>query len=760
MRSCKRLLAGLLACTLTVGTLPAMAAGGKETDEVQRVQRVQRLCEVQKDSQTENRGRFQVTAYTEEETNRKITFEICEGDYAAVVSCDDVYGTLTVPCEIELKDGSVYPVTMIDSSAFSGCTHLKKVVLPDSIVEVGAEAFFECSRLQEVVLNDTSGKRLTITDAGQVWSTQSEQKEPTDESISVAEEDESGLVLHGAERSGNEYTLQMRLGETFSVADHLTKNGEPVDAASIEIRGSNGIVTVSKKVLTTWGTGKTDLTISVGKDTLTLHVIVTGNGTTTLGTYAFAMCTRLRSITLPATMTDIGMTPFLYCDNLTEVAVEDGNQTYFALEPDMLCKINGTAYQANLSAGMSEEEAKRAAADELVMIANGVEGDVVIPEGIKTLAVGAIFGCNMIETLSLPSTVETVNTENDPGNFALCDFMSVISVSEENPYYASQDGILYSKDGTTLVKIPEQYGETVVVPDGVATIASYAAAMNYRLQELVVSDTVTEIASNAFFDCEYLETLSLGSRVKTIGSRAFYQCEILRKVSIPESCTTIASYAFASSGLSKLSLPVKGSLKTLQTGVFSDTNLSKVVIPASVTRIKEYALGDNAALTAVYFMGDRPKIARSTVTSVYDDWQICEGGAFDNADKRSLKLYFRNSTDGWRNSKGEKRTVDGLPTRVWAVPTKPEATIVRTTGSRAVVTIPVNSKQTISGYQIFYSATKNGSYEKCAVVPKGKSSVAKMTMKHAAAGYYKVRTYCALGGTYLYSGFTKAVKLS
>ena len=62
-------------------------------------------------------------------------------------------GTCVIPSSIEYQ-GKVYSVVSIASSAFSGCTKLKKVVLPAGIINIGNWAFGGCSLLSEVSLGD------------------------------------------------------------------------------------------------------------------------------------------------------------------------------------------------------------------------------------------------------------------------------------------------------------------------------------------------------------------------------------------------------------------------------------------------------------------------------------------------------------------------------------------------------------------------------------------------------------------------------
>ena len=102
-----------------------------------------------------------------------------------------------------------------------------------------------------------------------------------------------------------------------------------------------------------------------------------------------------------------------------------------------------------------------------------LEGDVVVPSrvasGSDSYAVTAIeapgksedapegseaegvFTGSAIESVSLPATVETVDDEA----FSGCASLARILVSPDNEAFASSDGMLFSKDLSSLLLVPE-----------------------------------------------------------------------------------------------------------------------------------------------------------------------------------------------------------------------------------------------------------------------------------------------------------------
>ena len=110
-------------------------------------------------------------------------------------------------------------------------------------------------------------------------------------------------------------------------------------------------------------------------------------------------------------------------------------------------------------------------------------------------------------------------------------------------YELSSDGLSYH-----CVGIGEADSRFIAIPPyhkgkPVTEIAE-EAFREEEIRSVVIPDTVTKIGSYAFWGCPQLTSVNFGKGITRIGSGAFYDCIVLDNVNIPKGCTNIDSSAF------------------------------------------------------------------------------------------------------------------------------------------------------------------------------------------------------------------------
>ena len=129
-----------------------------------------------------------------------------------------------------------------------------------------------------------------------------------------------------------------------------------------------------------------------------------------------------------------------------------------------------------------------------------------------------------ITSLALPASLTFV----EPHAFTGCDTLASISVSPDNEVFASQQGVLYSKDMTILYRYPAGKSSlNFSIPSTVTTIAPYAFENCGQLRSVTIPSSVTMIDEGAFSGCFSLRSVTLPDSVRILGDGAFADCSSL-----------------------------------------------------------------------------------------------------------------------------------------------------------------------------------------------------------------------------------------
>jgi hypothetical protein len=262
-------------------------------------------------------------------------------------------------------------------------------------------------------------------------------------------------------------------------------------------------------------------------------------------------------------------------------------------------------------------------------------GDVVIDQSVTSLAYVGFF--SKAKSITIPATTLKIEVQA----FVSPELVS-INVDSANPNYKSVDGVLYTKDGKTLVLYPtNKAGESFSVPNDVTKISSYAFGCLLNLKTLVLSDSVSEVSGlGSLNGCNdnSLVTYSVGSgnnSLSTIDGVLFNKNATLQ-IAFPKSkpgsnydmlnsVTEIQQTSFGYNQNLK-TIKLSENLETIGTYSFTGLNLATLNIPASVKEVGGLGLDSTKAIT----LDPQNKY-----------FKLVDGNLY-NADLTSLIVYFHN----------------------------------------------------------------------------------------------------------------------
>lgn len=220
---------------------------------------------------------------------------------------------------------------------------------------------------------------------------------------------------------------------------------------------------------------------------------------------------------------------------------------------------------------------------------------VTIPDGVTSIGGNAFLGCTGLTSIFIPDGVTSISI----GAFMSCTSLTEIIINENNPNYASIDGVLFNKTYTELMACPAGKAGIYNIPEGVISVCDGAFYSCTGLTSVTIPGGVTSIGNLAFWGCNGLTSVSIPASVTFIGTAAFCGCSGLTSITIPEGVTSISEGTFwACTGLTSVTIP-EGVTSIGGGAFYGCTGLTSVNISASVTSIRPFAFDGCTALNRV-----------------------------------------------------------------------------------------------------------------------------------------------------------------
>ncbi len=581
------------------------------------------------------------TLYDREQNDEQgVKYTLMQADdgsvyYSVTGHSDEMDTEIIIPTDL---DGC--PVKTIEELAFSSCTDLTSVTIPNSITSIGRDAFYGCGLVSVTIPN-------SVTTIG-------------DDAFYECRDLTSVKIGNGIASIG--YRL-------FSDCENLTSVKMGKNVSSIGKYAFNGCSSLASITLP-------DVLESIGAHAFQYTPLTSVNipeSVKTIGDEAFRGCGSLASVGFEEGLTSIGDGAFRECA-LTSVTI-----------PNSVTSIGEWTFSYNRSLttailGDDIEEIKSYTFFECSALSS-----VIIPDGVTSIGSSAFSGCHLLTSIKLPESLTSLGGSALPGAMKSIELPNAFTVISEGLFYSNN--FQYIKLGNKVKSIGKNaFGSSemvieigtstpptiasdafpnveylsdlnVIVPNAAAETVYRKKAvweemtfsnkenisevtvntpgdlsielimecgmMPAKVVDLKVNGTInaddftqmlvnmksllrldlsdcdiTEIPDDAMSGKTQLQELTLPTGLQIIGKRAFQNCPYLTgELDLPTTLTSIGESSFV--GTNYTSVKLSNSLKTIGDYAFNNLPIQqRLVLPNRLTSVGAHAF-DGTKITGL-----------------------------------------------------------------------------------------------------------------------------------------------------------------
>ena len=470
------------------------------------------------------------------------------------------------------------PVTKIAESAFNNQSTLVKVVVPNTVTEIGHAAFKGCGALEDITLpfvgKTAESNKTNAGVFGYIFGryTSSASSKPSGTTYQGWGVYNSSYLITGT--SGYNSSYNSRYYADYYYIPSTIKKVTITTATTIPYGAFQNCDFIESITLQSAITTISDFAFKNCKGITQLNL---GTALTTIGQYAFDGCISLEKVTIPATVTSIGNYAFNGCIALEKF---NSNTAGELIIPSGVIKIGEYAFQ-NLSSITK----------------------IVIADSVTEIGSYAFSGCSTLKDITIPFIGKTATSTEKFGYIfgTVPKTIKKVKVTLDTtiPSYAFQNC---------------DFIESITLPTTITSIGDYAFQNCKGIKEMNLGSALTTIGQYAFDGCISLEQVTIPNTVTSMGNYAFKGCIVLKRMNsktdgevvLPTGLTVIPSYLFQNCAeITKVTI---GNVTTINsyafygcTGLtkFNSNTVGELIIPNGVTKVGDYAFYNLSSITKI-----------------------------------------------------------------------------------------------------------------------------------------------------------------
>ena len=318
-----------------------------------------------------------------------------------------------------------------------------------------------------------------------------------------------------------------------------------------------------KKIGASWGNSNAQ----VFNNCSNLENVILEEGIEEISGRTFDSCSKVKEWKLPKSLKRIGPRAFR-STSVEEFNIPENVESIAAtfISSSNLSRINvdsNNKYFTSVDGILFDKDSTR-----LIKYPENRDGSSYeVPNTVKTIDANAFISCKNLQTIVIADSVEkigdsafdgsklkTINLGGGITNISNKPFygawnLTNINVITENDKYESENGVLFNKGKTILIKYPPAIinGEVYEIPNTVVEIGPQSFYRS-QIKNVIIPNSVKKIGSESFFACYNLEEVNLPEGLERIEWRALYGCHKIKTIVVPSSVTFIVGEAFNNMG--------------------------------------------------------------------------------------------------------------------------------------------------------------------------------------------------------------------
>lgn len=410
-----------------------------------------------------------------------------------------------------------YGVESIGDAAFKGCKGLTEIIMPDSVTEVGNEAFRSCTNLTTVQLSNslTSLRGWIFGECRNLITINipSNLTEIGNYAFSACIKLDNIIIPAGVENIGNGafssciglYNITIdEANSTYEIEDGIIYRKDGTSLIMLAPMSEEEIVTIKE-------------------------------GITQLGAGTLSICTNMKTLNLPSTINFISGNTFSGLYLLETINFPSGNNSYMVEDGYLYTKDGKTLiYVAPTKTNIDIKDTVETIGGYAINGRNVT--DLIIPDTVKNLSGYMFSSATNLKKIEIGSGVTNLSSSFKSYS-EIPDGLEII-IDSANPSYKVEGNLILTKDGKKLITYVNKT-QSVVVPEGVEILSSYAFENLKSAQEIILPSTLKEIESSAFIYCTSLTEIQIPNSIERIGENAFLNCSNLQSIKIDKEAGSI-----------------------------------------------------------------------------------------------------------------------------------------------------------------------------------------------------------------------------